>query len=39
MTDLLALFGDGWQVLALDEQTIDRYEQPKVVWELVALAS
>jgi SAM-dependent methyltransferase len=37
--DLLTLFGDGWQVVALDEQTIDRYEQPKVVWELVALAS
>jgi hypothetical protein len=36
--DLLALFADGWQLTALEEQTIDRYERPKVVWELAALA-
>jgi SAM-dependent methyltransferase len=37
--DLLALFADGWHLTALEEQTIDRYEHPKVVWELVALAN
>ena len=37
--DLLTLFADGWHIAALEEQTIDRYERPKVVWELVALAS
>ena len=36
--DLLTLFDDGWSIVALEEQTIDRYEQPKVVWELIALA-
>ncbi len=36
--DLLKLFADGWQIAALEEQTIDRYDRPKVVWELVALA-
>ena len=36
--DLLELFADGWQIVALEEQTIDRYERPKVIWELVALA-
>ena len=30
------LFGPAWQVLSLEETTIDRYEQPKVVWELAA---
>jgi SAM-dependent methyltransferase len=37
--DLLKLFADGWHIVALEEQTIDRYERPKVIWELVALAS
>jgi trans-aconitate methyltransferase len=31
-----ALFGVAWQVLHLEEQTIDRYADPKVVWEIVA---
>jgi SAM-dependent methyltransferase len=30
-----ALF-DGWKVLSCGERTIDRYEKPKVVWEIVA---
>jgi SAM-dependent methyltransferase len=37
--DLLKLFAHGWHIVALEEQTIDRYERPKVVWELVAFAS
>jgi hypothetical protein len=36
--DLLMLFADGWHISTLEEQTIDRYESPKVVWELVARA-
>jgi SAM-dependent methyltransferase len=36
--DLLTLFADGWHITVLEEQTIDRYQRPKVVWELVALA-
>ena len=38
-TTLLTLFAEGWHITALEEQTIDRYEQPKIVWELVAFAS
>jgi hypothetical protein len=37
--DLLKLFAHGWHVVTLEEHTIDRYERPKVIWELVALAS
>lgn len=33
--DLLRLFGEGWQIVALEEQVIDRYDRPKVVWELI----
>lgn len=29
-----ALFGAGWDFIALEEITIDRYERPKVVWEM-----
>ena len=37
--ELQTLFADGWQIAALAEQTIDRYERPKIVWELLAFAS
>ena len=37
--DLETLFGDGWHIVALEERTIDRYQHPKVVWELMAFAS
>jgi SAM-dependent methyltransferase len=37
--ELLTLFADGWHIAALEERSIDRYEQPKVVWELLAFAS
>lgn len=37
-SDLLRLFADGWEISSLEEHTIDRYELPKVVWELVARA-
>jgi len=29
------LFGAGWEKLSKEELTIDRYEMPKVVWEVV----
>lgn len=31
-----ALFGSGWLRIATQEMSIDRYEMPKVVWEVVA---
>jgi SAM-dependent methyltransferase len=31
-----ALFGDGWRMLSREEQVVDRYEQPKALWEVVA---
>ena len=31
------LFGTGWQWLSLRKQLIDRYDQPKSVWELACL--
>ncbi|WP_395703584.1 class I SAM-dependent methyltransferase [Aquabacterium sp.] len=35
--DVQRLFGHaGWHWLALDEVTIDRYEHPKLAWQLVA---
>jgi SAM-dependent methyltransferase len=37
--DLLTLFADGWHIAALEEQTIDRYARPKVIWELIARAT
>jgi SAM-dependent methyltransferase len=37
--DLLTLFDEGWHIAALEEHTIDRYEHPKLVWELMALVS
>ena len=30
-----ALFGHAWQVLGVEEHTIHRYDQPKVVWEVI----
>ncbi|HYD61306.1 MAG TPA: class I SAM-dependent methyltransferase [Noviherbaspirillum sp.] len=30
-----ALFGAGWEQISKRELTIDRYEKPKVVWEVV----
>jgi SAM-dependent methyltransferase len=29
------LFADGWRMLHLEELTVERYEQPKVLWEAV----
>jgi SAM-dependent methyltransferase len=29
------LFTDGWRMLHLEERTVERYEQPKVLWEAV----
>ncbi|WP_431110403.1 methyltransferase domain-containing protein [Variovorax paradoxus] len=29
------LFADGWRMLHLEERTVQRYEQPKVLWEAV----
>jgi SAM-dependent methyltransferase len=34
--DVDALFAQGWHALRVQEQTIQRYVQPKVVWEVVA---
>jgi len=30
-----ALFANGWQTLQAEERTVDRYEKPKVLWEVV----
>jgi SAM-dependent methyltransferase len=32
-SDVVRLFA-GWRTLLLDERTIDRYDRPKVVWEV-----
>jgi SAM-dependent methyltransferase len=29
------LFADGWRTLSLQEQTVQRYARPKVLWEIV----
>jgi len=29
------LFAEGWRMLHLEERTVERYEQPKVLWEAV----
>jgi hypothetical protein len=29
------LFNKGWRTVAAEEMMIDKYEQPKVVWEVV----
>lgn len=31
-----ALFAEGWQILSREEHTVDRYDQPKALWEVVA---
>ncbi len=31
------LFKNGWKFYSCEEMTIDRYERPKVVWELILL--
>jgi SAM-dependent methyltransferase len=31
-----ALFGDGWRILSCKEHVVDRYEQPKALWEVIA---
>ena len=36
---ILNLFGAGWEVKSMMEQTINRYEKPKVVWEVSVLKS
>lgn len=33
-TAVEALFADGWEFLALEECTIDRYDKPKAIWEM-----
>jgi SAM-dependent methyltransferase len=30
-----ALFASGWRTLSLQEQTVQRYERPKVLWEVI----
>jgi len=35
-TAVEALFAAGWHALELEERTIRRYAEPKVVWEVVA---
>lgn len=30
------LFSNGWKIESIEEMTIDRYEKPKVVWEVAA---
>jgi SAM-dependent methyltransferase len=30
------MFAAGWKITSLEEVTIDRYEKPKVAWELLA---
>lgn len=34
--DLERLFAPGWKVLHLEERTITRYSEPKIVWEIVS---
>ena len=34
-TSIEALFATGWRMLSLEEQLIQRYAKPKVVWEAV----
>jgi hypothetical protein len=34
-----ALFSDGWQSIAIEEKTIDKYAQLKSVWEVVLTRS
>ncbi len=29
------LFASGWSTLGVEEKTIDRYDHPKAVWEVV----
>jgi hypothetical protein len=29
------LFGLGWHPLSVDEQVVERYRQPKVLWEVI----
>ena len=29
------LFGQGWHILSREEKCIDKYEKPKVLWEIV----
>jgi SAM-dependent methyltransferase len=31
------LFDTGWKIISLEEHTIDRFEKPKVVWEVIAV--
>ena len=30
------LFDDSWNIISLEEHTIDRFEKPKVVWEVIS---
>jgi len=34
--DVKELFDSGWNILSLEEHTIDRFEKPKVVWEVIS---
>jgi len=36
---ILRLFGTGWEVKSMMEQTINRYEKPKFVWEVSLVKS
>jgi ubiquinone/menaquinone biosynthesis C-methylase UbiE len=35
--EMSSLFGRRWHRLSLEEQTIKRYELPKVVWEVIVM--
>ena len=34
-SDIKRLFSSGWKILNMEEQKIDRYDQPKWVWEVI----
>jgi len=34
--DMKKLFEGSWNILSLEEHTIDRFEKPKVVWEVIS---
>ena len=33
--EIAALFDAGWETVAIEEMTIDRYQRPKEIWEIV----
>ncbi|GGX74292.1 class I SAM-dependent methyltransferase [Saccharospirillum salsuginis] len=37
LSDITRLFSDNWQIMDLKEQSIDRYDKEKLVWEVGAV--